>query len=84
LPISNIISWYSFRLYLQAIAKAQLNRSLEEFEKALVDHESELGSDVIIQSHVADMNDSMLANNLSRIVEPYSSIEIEHVVRAFL
>eukprot|EP00729_Bicosta_minor_P008082 gene8082-19094_t len=64
---------------MKAVAKANLNRSLEEFEKALRDFESELGADVTIQSHVAAMNDTMLQNNLCRIVEPYSSIEIEHV-----
>lgn len=64
---------------MKAVAKANLNRSLEEFEKALDDFQAELGADVIIQSHVADMNDTMMEKNLCRIVEPYSSIEIEHV-----
>jgi len=66
---------------MKAVAKANTNRSLEEFAQAWEQYKSELGADVIIQSHVADMNDTMLQNNLCRIVEPYSSIEIAHVAK---
>lgn len=66
---------------MRAVATANLNRSLEEFEKALADFKSELAEDVIIQSHVSEMYGTMLQNNLLRIVEPYSSIEIDHVAK---
>jgi len=66
---------------MRAVATANLNRSLAEFEKALEDFKEELSDDVIIQSHVSEMYDTMLQNNLCRIVEPYSSIEIDHVAK---
>jgi hypothetical protein len=41
------------------------------FENCAHRYKDELGADVIIQSHVTDMNDTMLQNNLCRIVEPW-------------
>lgn len=66
---------------MRAVATANKNRSLEEFEAALKKYESELTMDVIIKSHVSDMYDSMLQNNLLRIIEPFSRVEIDHVAR---
>lgn len=66
---------------MRAIATAKLKRSLEMFEQALLDYKTELADDVIIQSHVESMYDNMLQSNLLRIVEPYSSIEIEHIAK---
>ena len=39
----------------------------------------ELSDDHIIQSHVAEMYDSMLRSNLLRVVEPFSRVELDHV-----
>ena len=61
---------------MKAVAKSNQDRSLEAFEKALQDYKEELAEDVIIQSHVSEMYDTMLQNNLCRIVEAYSSIEV--------
>jgi len=66
---------------MRAIAKSNQARSLAEFEEALKTYQKELGDDIIIQSHVNDMYDDMLQNNLCRIVEPYSVVEIEHIAK---
>ncbi|KAF8163850.1 PCI domain-containing protein [Crassisporium funariophilum] len=64
---------------MRAIARAHQNRNLADFEKALRDYKAELSSDPTIRSHLAALYDTLLEQNLLRIVEPYSVVEIEHV-----
>lgn len=64
---------------LQAVATASLNRSLAEFQQTLVDYPDELKEDVIISTHLATMHETLLQQNLTRIVEPYSRVEVSHV-----
>lgn len=42
---------------------------------------AELSSDPTIRSHLAALYDTLLEQNLLRIVEPYSTIEIEYVAQ---
>lgn len=64
---------------MRAVARAHQNRNLAEFEKALKDYKLELSSDQTIRSHLAALYDTLLEQNLLRIVEPYSVVEISHV-----
>ncbi|KAJ2546748.1 26S proteasome regulatory subunit rpn6 [Coemansia sp. RSA 1933] len=64
---------------LQAVAKAQKQRSLADFEKALSVYRNELQSDETIRSHLAALYDTLLEQNLARLIEPYSRVEIAHV-----
>jgi len=64
---------------MRAIARAHQNRNLADFEKALRDYKTELSSDPTIRSHLAALYDTLLEQNLLRIVEPYSVVEIAHV-----
>ncbi|KDR68658.1 hypothetical protein GALMADRAFT_256431 [Galerina marginata CBS 339.88] len=64
---------------MRAIARAHQNRNLADFEKALRDYKDELSSDPTIRSHLAALYDTLLEQNLLRIVEPYSVVEIEYV-----
>lgn len=41
--------------------------------------DAELSSDSTIRSHLAALYDTLLEQNLLRIVEPYEVVEIEHV-----
>lgn len=66
---------------MRAIAKAHQNRNLAEFEKALRDYRDELSSDPTIRSHLAALYDTLLEQNLLRIVEPYSVVEIDYVAQ---
>jgi hypothetical protein len=42
---------------------------------------AELSSDPTIRSHLTALYDTLLEQNLLRIVEPYSTVEIEYVAR---
>jgi len=64
-----------------AIATAHKNRSLKEFEKALSTYQDELGNDIIIRSHLGTLYDTLLEQNLSKIIEPFSCVEIAHVAK---
>ncbi|EAU81018.2 proteasome regulatory particle subunit [Coprinopsis cinerea okayama7 len=64
---------------MRAIARAHQNRNLADFEKALREYKDELSSDPTIRSHLAALYDTLLQQNLLRIFEPYSVVEIAHV-----
>ncbi|KAJ6629936.1 hypothetical protein B0H10DRAFT_2208504 [Mycena sp. CBHHK59/15] len=64
---------------MRAIARAHQDRNLADFEKALRDYKDELSSDPTIRSHLAALYDTLLEQNLLRIVEPYSVVELEYV-----
>ncbi|KAF8056689.1 PCI-domain-containing protein [Lyophyllum atratum] len=66
---------------MRAIALAHQARNLADFEKALREYKDELSSDPTIRSHLAALYDTLLEQNLLRIVEPYSVVEIEHVAQ---
>ncbi|KAK9450950.1 uncharacterized protein V1518DRAFT_412142 [Limtongia smithiae] len=64
---------------MKAVASAHANRSLKEFEDALETYKAELSSDPIIRSHFSALYDSLLEQNLVRVIEPFSCVEISHV-----
>ncbi|KIM37949.1 hypothetical protein M413DRAFT_448211 [Hebeloma cylindrosporum] len=64
---------------MRAIARAHQGRNLADLEKALRDYRAELSSDPTIRSHLAALYDTLLEQNLLRIVEPYSVVEIAYV-----
>ncbi|KAG8935613.1 26S proteasome regulatory subunit rpn6 [Tulasnella sp. 419] len=64
---------------MRAVARAHQNRNLAEFEKALKDYREELSSDPTIRSHLAALYDTLLEQNLLRIIEPFSVVEVAHV-----
>ena len=66
---------------LSAIAKAQKSRSVEIFENVVQKYLTEISSDPIIASHIHDLNERLVEQNLLRIVEPYSRVEIEYVAK---
>ncbi|KAJ1862826.1 26S proteasome regulatory subunit rpn6 [Coemansia sp. RSA 2703] len=66
---------------LQTVAKAQKQRSLADFEKALSEYRDELQSDELIRSHLMALYDTLLEQNLVRLIEPYSRVEISHIAK---
>ncbi|CAK4024944.1 probable 26S proteasome non-ATPase regulatory subunit 11 [Lecanosticta acicola] len=66
---------------MKAVARAHNNRSLEEYEQALHAYRYELGSDRFIASHLRRLYDSMLEQNLIKVIEPFSRVEISHIAQ---
>ncbi|KAI6248561.1 putative 26S proteasome regulatory subunit rpn6 [Erysiphe necator] len=66
---------------MKAIARAHSNRSLEEYEKALGNFPRELGSDPFIRNHLRHLYDAMLEQNLTKVIEPFSRVEITHIAK---
>lgn len=64
---------------MKTIAEASHKRSLADFEKARSDYKKELEGDQIIRSHLATLYDNMLEQNLCRIIEPYSRVQVEYI-----
>merc|ERR1712110_797939 len=62
-----------------AVAKAHEERSLKIFEKVLGEHKGQLEEDPIIKYHLTDLNETLLEQNILRILEPFSRVEIAHV-----
>ncbi|KZT55030.1 proteasome regulatory particle subunit [Calocera cornea HHB12733] len=66
---------------MKAIAAAHEARNLAAFEQALKDFQPELQSDPTIRTHLSALYDTLLEQNLLKIIEPFSRIEIAHVAQ---
>lgn len=66
---------------MKAVARAHTNRSLEEYEQALSAYRYELGSDRFIANHLNRLYDAMLEQNLVKVIEPFSRVEIDHIAK---
>jgi len=55
---------------------------LEDFEKALRDYKEELSNDPIIRNHLAALYDTLLEQNLLRLIEPYNRVEISFIAES--
>ncbi|GMM32450.1 proteasome regulatory particle lid subunit [Martiniozyma asiatica (nom. inval.)] len=64
---------------MKNVSVAYKNRSLKELEDCLKNYNNELTLDVIIRSHLSDLYDSLFQQNLLKLIEPYSIIEINHI-----
>jgi len=64
---------------MRAVANAHNLRSLQDFEEAKRKYKNELTNDPIIHVHLSELYDTLLEQNLSRILEPFSVVEISHV-----
>lgn len=64
---------------MKAVADAYAKRSLKFFETALRDYKAQLEDDPIVHRHLSSLYDTLLEQNLCRLIEPYSRVEINHV-----
>lgn len=64
---------------MRDIAKAHSNRSLKEFQETIHKHKESLSQDKLITRHLNELYESLVEQNLQRIIEPYSQIDIAHI-----
>uniref|UniRef100_A0A146KS83 26S proteasome non-ATPase regulatory subunit 11 n=2 Tax=Lygus hesperus TaxID=30085 RepID=A0A146KS83_LYGHE len=67
---------------MKNVAKASAKRSLADFQSTLEGYKKELKEDPIVKAHLGTLYDNMLEQNLCRIIEPYSRVQVEYVSKA--
>jgi len=66
---------------MKAVAQASHKRSLADFQQAVKQYKHELEDDVIVRAHLGTLYDNMLEQNLCRIIEPYSRVQVDYVAK---
>ena len=66
---------------LRAVAKAYDDRSLGEFQSTLEVYKEQLHDDAVVHAHLSDLYSMMLEQNLKRLIEPYSRVEVAHLAK---
>ncbi|XP_002736354.1 26S proteasome non-ATPase regulatory subunit 11A-like [Saccoglossus kowalevskii] len=64
---------------MKSIASAYQKRSLSEFKKTLAVYKVQLIDDPIIKAHLDSCYDNLLEQNLCRIIEPFSKVQVQHI-----
>merc|ERR1719471_2103728 len=64
---------------MKAVALSAKNRSLKDFQAAVKTYKKELEDDKIVSKHLDTLYSNMLEQNLCRIIEPYSRVQVEYV-----
>ncbi|KXZ44775.1 hypothetical protein GPECTOR_62g890 [Gonium pectorale] len=64
---------------MRAVAQAYRDRSLQSFQDQLAAHKAQLVDDTVVHAHLADLYGTLLAQNLVRLIEPFSRVEITHI-----
>jgi 26S proteasome regulatory subunit N6 len=64
---------------MRAVSKAYDDRSLGEFQAALQSFAPQLQEDTVVHAHLSALYDVLLEQNLKRLIEPYSRVEIAHI-----
>ena len=58
------------------MANASKGRSLADFQAAVKEYSSELEQDRIVAKHLQSLYQTMLEQNLCRIIEPYKRVQV--------
>jgi len=64
---------------MAAVAGALEDRALKKFEEVRNQYKKQIDEDPIIAFHLDDLNETLLEQNILRILEPFSRVEIAHV-----
>jgi 26S proteasome regulatory subunit N6 len=64
---------------MKEIANAYKERSLKKFEDTKKKFREELTNDAIINAHLSELYDTLIEQNLCKIIEPFSVVEIDHI-----
>merc|ERR1711991_92884 len=66
---------------MRAVAVAYKERSLSQFASVQKEFEAEIAGDVVVNAHLAELYSQLLEQNLLRLIEPYSCVEIAHIAK---
>lgn len=66
---------------MRAVAKAHSERDLRAFEEATKRYPKELVQDPIVDTHLSELYNTLLEQNLCRLIEPFSRVEINHIAK---
>jgi 26S proteasome regulatory subunit N6 len=64
---------------LKAVAQAAKQKNLLMFEKCKQVYEFELLADPVIKRHFTYLYNTLLEDNLKKIIQPYSEVQIDYV-----
>merc|ERR1739844_261518 len=64
---------------MKAVALSAKNRSLSDFQITVDKYTRELKEDKIVERHLDSLYQTMLEQNLCRIIEPYSRVQVKFV-----
>lgn len=67
---------------MKEVAQASHKRSLADFQQCLKKYKEELEDDSIVKAHIGTLYDNMLEQNLCRIIEPYSRVEVGFIAES--
>lgn len=66
---------------MRSLANAAKKRSLSEFNEAFTKYRHQLTEDLVVQKHFTAISDTMFEKELSRLIQPYSSVQVEHIAK---
>jgi len=61
------------------VAAAHLKRDLKLLEEVVSRSSALLSDDAVVGVHLAELRSDLMEQNLSRLIEPYSTVEITHL-----
>jgi 26S proteasome regulatory subunit N6 len=66
---------------MEAVAAAYKSRSVAEFESCLTRYAAQLKQDPVADLHLTALYNTLLEQNLVKLIEPFSCVEIDHVAK---
>jgi 26S proteasome regulatory subunit N6 len=66
---------------MKSVADAYKERSIHSFQTVYAEYSEELGDDPVVKSHLKDLRENLLEQNLIRLIEPFERVQIAHVAK---
>jgi len=64
---------------MRAITDAYKARSIQKFKAVYAEYAPQLQHDLLLSTHLQELQEKLLEANLLRLIEPYSRVQISHV-----